>query len=71
MRCKFSCRHIDYLTGTVHMEPVYSGSKENRDFFAATPSGKIELQIVSPTACCYFEVGRDYYVDFEKAPEGA
>jgi hypothetical protein len=46
------------------MQPVSGGSDENKEFFAASPSGSIELSTVKAD---HFEVGREYYVDFTPA----
>ena len=43
---------------------VTDGSEENGSFFAATPSGQIELQTVKSNL---FEPGKDYYLTFEEA----
>jgi hypothetical protein len=40
---------------------VSSGSEENKKFFAATPSGIIELSALKEDL---FEVGKEYYVTF-------
>lgn len=53
--------------GTVHLLPVYSGSKENDEFFKYTPGGQIDLTIMNPNAMAQFEEGKEYYVDFTPA----
>jgi len=77
-RAKFSCKDIksvgiassDARTNyEIILEPVYSGSEENREFFEYTPSGQIRLGVVSPTPAGQFQVGHDYYVDFTDAEE--
>lgn len=45
---------------------VGDDSEENKKFFAATPSGTINLGTVNPAAYDQFEEGEDYYVTFEK-----
>jgi len=45
-------------------QAVTSGSEENKRFFAATPSGKINLSTINSGM---FEVGREYYIDFTPA----
>lgn len=57
---------------TIYMQPVYanrdgSQSEENKQFFAASPSGEIKLGIVNQAAWPYFELDTEYYVTFEKA----
>jgi hypothetical protein len=46
---------------------VYGGSPENEVFFKYTPSGQISLQIVTDETAKFFEVGKEFYVDFTKA----
>lgn len=64
VRCKFVCNYIDGKN--VHLAPVYSGSEENKQFFAATPGGQIGLYTVNQSALDQFEQGKEYYVDFTK-----
>lgn len=52
---------------TISMQPVYTGSDENKAFFAYTPAGSISLGVVNEEACKQFEVGKEYYVDFTLA----
>lgn len=70
VRAKFVCnsvtksKHWDGSSRflyTAHLNPVTSGTDENKKFFAATPSGHIELGAFLPEA---FEPGKSYYVDF-------
>lgn len=72
-RAKFSCKHIKQNgdTYSVYLMPVYSGSKENRKFFAYTPGGEITLQVVGSDTAGQFKEGHDYYVDFIEVPETA
>ncbi len=56
---------------SITMMPVVDGSQENKAFFAATPSGKIELSILNDLAASQLLVGEEYYVDFIPAkPDG-
>ena len=54
---------------TVLLQPVYSSdpSSENRRFWQASPTGKIELGTINPEAWQHFEMGKEYYVDFTPA----
>ena len=54
---------------TVCMTPVFSNDpdSENRQFWEATPSGKLELGCVNLEAAQAFELGQEYYIDFTKA----
>ena len=58
------------LMGTVHLNPVTSGSDETKQFYAATPGGKIELGTVNEEALKQFAIGEEFYVDFTPAPKG-
>lgn len=51
----------------IKLHPVTGGSEENKSFFAATPSGTIELCCCNPDAVNQFELGKEYYVDFTPA----
>jgi hypothetical protein len=44
--------------------PVSGSSPENKKFWSATPSGRIELGIVNPEAAKEFNLLKEYYVDF-------
>lgn len=52
---------------TVRLSPVTSGSKENESFYAASPSGSIELGCVNAEANEQFVLDGEYYIDFTKA----
>ena len=55
------------LMCSLEFSAVYSNSPENRKFWNATPSGKIEINIVNPEAVKEFDLGKEYYVDFTTA----
>ena len=69
---KFHCNEVGKRVGWGENKFVYAakfnavsgGSEENKSFFAATPSGNIDISTVKED---FFEVGVDYYVTFEKA----
>lgn len=64
IRAKFVC---GFKSGeVVYLNPVYSGSKENEEFFKATPGGQVTLHILNQAALEQFEQGKEYYVDFSK-----
>jgi hypothetical protein len=65
VRAKFECKSVG--DGQVKLEVVYTGSKENEQFFKWTPSGQIQMGIVNEAALGQFEVGKQYYVDFSPA----
>jgi len=71
VRAKFSVNYIEEFPGqkTIHGNAVYSDKGENKDFAEATPCGKFELSIdKSRPAADFFEVGKEYYLDFKEAP---
>lgn len=69
VRAKFQVYEVaKTLSGhKVVLQPVTSGSEENKEFFKWTPSGKIELYCINDKAVEQFEVGKEYYVDFTLA----
>jgi hypothetical protein len=76
VRAKFKVKsitrseHWDKSKGelqTIKLAPVMSGSEENKEFYAASPSGVIELGTVNESARKQFELGKEYYVDFTPA----
>lgn len=52
---------------TIKLHPVADMDGENAKFFAATPSGSIELAIVNASAAKDFDIGTAFYVDFKRA----
>lgn len=73
VRAKFVCnevskkKHWDSSDRFLHeakLSPVTTGSDENKEFFAASPSGSIQLGSFLPDA---FEPGKEYYIDFTLA----
>ena len=52
---------------TVKMLAVSGGSDENKRFWSATPSGKLDLTCVHPDAIEGMEVGKEFYVDISPA----
>ncbi len=73
VRAKFYVSSIKRYSGwqgaTVELTPVMSQdpNHENKKFWDATPSGKIEMSIKTD-AIEQFELGKEYYVDFTLAP---
>lgn len=65
VRAKFKCESVN--EGVVKLGAVTGDSDENKSFFKYTPSGQISLGIVNQPALEQFEVGAEYYVDFNKA----
>lgn len=71
-RCKFRC---DSVTKFKHSQKegfvynakfgvVYGDSPENKQFFASTPTGQLEVGTISPD---HFEPGKEYYLDITEA----
>lgn len=54
---------------TLVFRPVYSDNpeSENHTFWEATPSGEIRLGVVNQEAWQYFELDKEYYIDFTLA----
>lgn len=71
VRAKFRVHVLDKQQwGTkLAMSPVYSTdpNSENKAFWDATPSGEITMWIKNEAAVKYFEVNKEYYIDFVKA----
>lgn len=57
----------DGIGTVVKLNPVISGSDENKEFYKHSPSGSIELGTVNEAAAAQFEIGKEYYVDFSLA----
>ncbi len=51
---------VDTISAT--FVPVYTGSEENKRFFAATPSGSLTFSTVNKAAAESIEEGKDYFV---------
>ncbi len=52
---------------TIILRPVSGGSEENKKFWVASPSGRIELGCANLEAAQLFELGKQYYIDFTEA----
>jgi hypothetical protein len=76
IRCKFLCVAAGAEMGwgdqkllwSYRFQAVVDGSEENKRFWAATPSGSVELHSVQADV---FAVGREYYLDFREVGDGA
>lgn len=53
----------------IELSAVTQGSKENEAFFKWTPSGNIKLAILPKPTADYFELGKEYYIDFKRATD--
>jgi hypothetical protein len=70
VRAKFNVTEITKYGnaggGKVTLNAVVGGDNpENKEFWKATPSGKIEIWIDNPEAMAKFDFG-EYYIDFTK-----
>lgn len=72
-RCKFFCsskREYPYYDRNkpnvfeYEFSAVTSGSEENKQFFASTPSGTLKVSTVTDNS---FVVGKEYYLDLFSA----
>jgi hypothetical protein len=54
---------------TLKFSAVTTGSEENKQFFASTPSGTLILSTVNPEVWAEFELNGDYYLDFTRVPK--
>lgn len=74
VKAKFRCSSITPGFGEgqkyVRFHAVYGNEGENADFSKATPSGSLDMLInPSTTAINMFEIGKDYYLTFDKVSE--
>jgi hypothetical protein len=63
VRLKFHCLYVDKACRSIQFVPVYSGSEENKKFFAATPGGQFSFYTVNEEALNSFAQGKEYYID--------
>jgi hypothetical protein len=71
VKAKLICVSNEPTSGEQHVvkfSAVVSGSEENKSFCRWTPSANLEIYISDETpAGDFFEQGKEYYLDFEKA----
>ncbi len=72
MRAKFTVVSVErnwHGSEKVILSAVYSADEnsENRAFWTATPSGKLEMVIDNPEVMGRFEPGEEYYLDLQLA----
>ena len=53
----------------ITLHPVTGASKENEEFYAATPGGEIKLSVLNFPAAEMFKQGGEIYVDFTRVGE--
>ena len=54
--------------GGVELYPVTDGSEENKQFYAATPSGRIEFGTINQAALDSLPLGAECYITIEPVP---
>ena len=74
MRCSEKSEPQELLTvdgprmaGHLLFDVTYADTPENKEFFAATPSGEARFWTVNKAAQDFFDVNEEYYVTFTKA----
>lgn len=70
IRAKFKCTSVTKHEGgseTVRMQPVTSGSDENKSWSKYTPCGVLEMTITAEGAVGKFQPGAEYYLDLVAA----
>ena len=60
-------KYVDCIKHTLTFIPVADNSPENKLFWEATPSGKLELGMVNEEAVKGFEMLKEYYVTIRPA----
>jgi len=68
---KFEIREVQKAGGGNHitLRSVMSGSQENEQFFAETPTGGVDLQVVRDEVANQFVPGKECYVIFTDEPQ--
>ena len=69
MRTKFQLWQVTKTVGfdgvNLIFQAVMTGCEENKSFSKYTPSGEIKLCVSNPGIANSFEVGQEYYIDFQ------
>lgn len=60
-------KYVDCILSTLTFIPVAGDTPENKLFWEATPSGKLELGMVNEEAVKGFEMLKEYYVTIRPA----
>lgn len=74
VRAKFVVRSkVETSEGAfeIALDPVVGGSPENDEFYKWTPAGQISLAVLNERAAASFEVGAEFYVDFNAVDSAA
>lgn len=73
-RCKLVVNKLEMQPGNgviATLTAVYDSNpeSENGKFFHYTPVAEVRLGILNPNVRDFFELGKEYFVDFSRAPE--
>jgi len=60
-------KYVDCIKSTLTFIPVADDTPENKLFWEATPSGKLELGMVNEKAVEQFEMLKEYYITIKPA----
>jgi hypothetical protein len=68
VRAKFFVnKKIETTNGfEILLDVVVGGSEENKEFFKYTPSGQLHVSLVKKETADFFEIGKEYFLDFTK-----
>ncbi|MBW4689592.1 MAG: hypothetical protein KME40_32000 [Komarekiella atlantica HA4396-MV6] len=70
MRAKFQVNAVnkspDSVSVEVQLSPVVGTDGENKDFWEATPNGRLEMTITNPNVMEFLKVNKQYYLDFSE-----
>lgn len=73
VRAKFKChsKEMRELGGSdaayLTFFASYGEGNDNKDWSKWTPTGALNMSITNPAAFDWFEVGKEYYLDFTEA----
>jgi hypothetical protein len=72
MRTKFQLWEVTRNAGFDGVNLIFRainyGCEENKSFSRYTPSGEIKLCVTNPSIANTFEVGQEYFIDFQLVP---
>ena len=67
VRAKFNVRSIERVLSSRYSGKNAKGYDEYESIKLSSPSGNIELGVVVEDIAKFFELGKEYYIDFSKA----
>lgn len=70
VRCKVACSYVNTESKestSLVFSAVYSGSKENEEFFKYTPALSLQISCANNEATKMFKPGNEYYLDITPA----